>query len=403
MNKYIFLFLITLISAEINAISPLQTGKWKLTLHINNTENLVVNFKISKEKKKYNFTVINANEIINLELSEERKDSIVLKFPMFNSAFILARVSKKRLEGNWYNYNKGANYRIPAEINYLEKENITIKPTVNLNGKWQTTFSPNTKDSYQAVGVFEQKNEHVTGTFLTETGDFRYLEGEVCNNEFNIGCLDGSHAFLFKGKIKNDSIYATFYSGKHYSTTFNAARNENASLKDPEKITYLTENKQQIQFDLKDLQGNLQHFPNDKYKNKVVIIQIMGTWCPNCLDETKYFKTLYEKYHQQGLEIISIGYEMGKSQEEYAEKIKTLRDKLNLKYDFLVGGAANKSTASQQFNMLNEIISFPTAIFIDKDGNVARIHTGFSGPGTGAYYTEYIEKTNALIEELLKK
>ncbi|MNX90851.1 thiol-disulfide oxidoreductase [compost metagenome] len=132
-----------------------------------------------------------------------------------------------------------------------------------------------------------------------------------------------------------------------------------------------------------------------------MIIQIMGTWCPNCMDETNYYKELYSKYHSKGLEIISIGYETSESFEEQAKKIQTLKQRKNLDFTFLVGGRASKGIASDQFNMLNEVISFPTSIYIGRDGQVKRIHTGFNGPGTGEIYTEYVKKTNALIESLL--
>ena len=154
---------------------------------------------------------------------------------------------------------------------------------------------------------------------------------------------------------------------------------------------------------LKDLKGQDFSFPNEQYKGKVTIIQIMGTWCPNCMDETRYFKDLYARYHNQGLEIISVGYEVGNTFEEYAAKISTLKTRLNLDYTLLVGGSANKGLASEQFKMLNQIISFPTAIFIGKDGTIKKVHTGFNGPGTGQYYTDYVKETEAFIQELLKQ
>ena len=149
------------------------------------------------------------------------------------------------------------------------------------------------------------------------------------------------------------------------------------------------------------MEGDDFSFPNENYEGKVTIIQIMGTWCPNCLDETIYYKELYNKYHSKGLEIISIAYEVGDSIQDYIESVTRLRNKLSLNFTFLIGGAANKNLASQHFSMLNKIISFPTSIFIGRDGQVKRIHTGFNGPGTGDYYTEYVSYTNSLIENLL--
>lgn len=127
----------------------------------------------------------------------------------------------------------------------------------------------------------------------------------------------------------------------------------------------------------------------------------MGTWCPNCLDEANYYKKLYQKYHDKGLEIISIGYELSDDYSEQVSAIRRFKNALQLDFHFLVGGKASKNIASEQFNMLNEVISFPTSIYIGRDGLVKRIHTGFNGPGTGSYYKEYVENTNSLIESLL--
>jgi hypothetical protein len=121
------------------------------------------------------------------------------------------------------------------------------------------------------------------------------------------------------------------------------------------------------------------------------------------MDETMYFKELYDQYNSQGLEIISVGYEVGNHFEEHVEKINRLKNKYKLPFQFLVGGAANKGLASEHFKMLNRIISFPTAIFIGKDGTVRKVHTGFNGPGTGEYYTEYVKETEAFIQSLLEE
>ena len=191
-----------------------------------------------------------------------------------------------------------------------------------------------------------------------------------------------------------------FFSGKHWQSNWEGTRDEQAELKNPEELTYLIDD-QQITFELPTLTGTLYNFPEDAEPNTVTIIQIMGTWCPNCLDETLFYKELYDKYHSKGLEIISVGYEAASEYTGQVATIERLKNKLDLEFTFLVGGQASKSIASDHFKMLNEIISFPTSIFIGRDGMVKRIHTGFNGPGTGEYYTEYRENTISLIESLL--
>jgi len=385
-----------LFSQKIN----LKKGSWSANLELNNHDKLPFKLLIDKTT----FSIQNAAEIIPLTNFRTHLDTISLDFPSFNSSIHFVRVNTKKITGYWQNYNKGAHYKIPfsAKYGYTTRfENNSLETTNNISGKWKVKFDYNGPEESLSLGVFQQTNHLLTGTFLTATGDYRFLEGNVFGDSFYLSCFDGSHAFLFHAHIKKDSLNGLFVSGKHGKEVWNGVKDESFKLPDPDSITKLI-NIAPFTFELKDLEGNLFVFPTDRFKNKVVIIQIMGTWCPNCMDETRYYKKLYENYHDQGLEIISIGYEMGDGFEEFSKKIKLLQERLNLPFTFLVGGAAKKDLASKHFSMLNEVISFPTSIYIGKDGSVKRVHTGFNGPGTGSYYLEYEEKTNKLIEELLK-
>lgn len=379
----------------------LKTGAYNARLQLNQTTALPVRLKVEKHQKSKVLIISNAEERIVLKATKKVGDSLVFSFPNFDSELRVVATKKRHLKGYWINFNKANNYRIPFEAHLQSNTTEPVAPVTDIGGKWEAYFSPQTPDQEMAVGLFNQTGNTVTGTFLTETGDYRFLEGVIEGSSFYVSCFDGSHAFLMTGSVDQEIIQGTFYSGKHYQTTWSASRNESFELSNPDSLTFLKENESQVKFTLQDLAGNNYSYPNTATEDKVVIIQIMGTWCPNCMDETKYYKELYATYHSQGLEIISIGYEAADTFEEQATKIKHLQERHKLDFTFLVGGKANKGKASQDFAMLNEVISFPTTIFIGRDGNVKRIHTGFNGPGTGKYYTEYVEKTNALIEALL--
>jgi thiol-disulfide isomerase/thioredoxin len=384
-------------------LPKIKTGKWSASLTLTDTTELPFAITINKTKQNYSFYIHNSEEIIELKDLSIKGDTLKLQFPSFNSSLNFVVKNNKELNGYWLNLNKSDNYKIPfhAKFGYVsrfKKTNETLPQHVS--GKWKVTFEPNTKDAYPAIGLFKQEAHKISGTFLTETGDYRYLEGNQYGNEFYISCFDGSHAFLFKAKVVNNILKGTFYSGTHWQSEWIGERNENYHLPNPDSLTVLI-NKDVFTFDLTDLNGNNFHFPNPDFKNKVVIIQIMGTWCPNCMDETRFYKELYNKYHKDGLEIIAVGYEVGDDFEDYARKIELLKTRLNLDFKFVVGGRASKQLASEQFPMLSEIISFPTSIFLNSKGEVVRIHTGFNGPGTGEFYNEYKEKTTLLIESLL--
>lgn len=408
--KFVFIILsITLASqafSQSNKRLRLKKGKWIAELQLNEIDVLPFDLLVEKKGKDYKFCVINGDERIPLDSTRVINDSIHLMFPFFNSELVFHVETKKSLSGYWQNFNKGDNYRIPFTSQRKKSSrfaNVDKKSeAISFDGKWEVEFEPNTSSSYPAVGVFKQEenSNKVTGTFLTETGDYRYLAGNSIGDSVYLSCFDGSHAFLFKALSTNGELKGKFFSGSHWQSEWEAKRNNDIQLTSPDDLTYLKDSSE-FTFNLKTIEGSSFSFPNEQTENKVIIIQIMGTWCPNCLDETVFYKDLYEKYHDQGLEIISIGYENGDSFEQHSASISRLRDKLNLDFTFLVGGSAKKDLASEQFNMLNEIISFPTSIYIGRDGQVKRIHTGFNGPGTGDYYDEYAKTTNALIEYLL--
>ncbi len=384
----------------------LKKGKWIAELKLNDTDVLPFNMLVEKNGKSFDFSVVNGDEVIPLDSSMVINDSVHLMFPFFNSELVFHVNNKKSISGYWKNFNKGGDYKIDftSQRKKTPRFSDAKKKTdgVNVNGRWEVEFEPNTTSSYPAIGIFEQEegSSKVTGTFLTETGDYRFLAGNSIGDSVYLSCFDGSHAFLFKALNTNGELKGDFFSGSHWQAKWEAKPNETIELTSPDELTYLKDSTT-FEFYLKDIDGSAYSYPNSETENKVVIIQIMGTWCPNCLDETVFYKGLYEKYHDQGLEIISIGYEAGDTFEEHSASIKRLKDKLGLDFTFLVGGNARKDLASKHFYMLNNVISFPTSIYIGRDGKVKRIHTGFNGPGTGSYYSDYVKATNAMVEYLL--
>ena len=392
-------------TAQTNEQIRLKKGRWVATLQLNEKDQLPFELEVTKQEKSVEISVINGDESIKLDVPKVKNDSVYVRFPYFNSELVFHINSKKSITGYWQNFNKGDNYTIDFSANFSKKgtrfeEPGSLNESINVDGRWKVAFEPGTTSEYPAVGIFEQEGLVSSGTFLTETGDYRYLAGNTFNDSLFLSCFDGSHAFLFKAKLDNDQLNGQFFSGSHWKSNWTAKRNESFELTSPEDLTFI-EDKQKVDFTLRDLSGDSISFPNDQVEGKVVIIQIMGTWCPNCLDETMYYKSLSEKYKNQGLEIVSVCYEASETFEDHVKSIERLKNKLGLDFTFLVGGSAQKSLASEHFDMLSAIISFPTSIFIGRDGMVKRIHTGFNGPGTGDYYTEYIENTNALIEFLL--
>jgi len=156
-----------------------------------------------------------------------------------------------------------------------------------------------------------------------------------------------------------------------------------------------------IDFSFKGIDDQLVSLSDEKFQDKVVIVNIMGPWCPNCKDETVYLSNLYKEKKEEGLEIVALSFDRTDDVEVAKKNIKKIKSHFGADYDFLLAGTADKKEAAKALPMLNHIMSYPTSIFLDKKGNIRKIRTGFYGPGTGAYHTRYIEKTNDFIEQLL--
>ena len=359
---------------------------------------------ISIIKDETNYFILNGEEKIIIELVKTHGDTTILELPVFNSELRFARTGEQ-ITGHWYNLAKG-NYSIPFEgrKSPMTRFEISGDSPQDFSGKWEVDFSPETPDEYPAIGVFEQNGNRVTGTFMTETGDYRFLEGNIDGNKMLLSCFDGAHAFLFKAMIDdNGLIEGTFFSGKHWEEKWTAKRNENAALADPNKLTHQIDSTKEFVFSFPNLDSVLISNRDSRYVDKVVLVQIMASWCPNCMDETKFLAELYPKYNSEGLEIISICFEASNDFEKSKTGVEKLKRHFGTKHEYLLAGCASKKCAAKKLPQLNHIMSFPTTLFIDKSGKIRKIHTGFYGPVTGAYYKMYVEQTTAFIEQLLSE
>jgi thiol-disulfide isomerase/thioredoxin len=351
------------------------------------------------------FSVFNGGEHIRAEHVVIIGDSLHVRLPVFNTAIHARILSDSTLSGVFVDYSRQAGYRIPLKgrKDVLRRFPQHAAASTSLSGRWSVGFSPNSPEAYPAIGEFRQDGNNLTGTFLTTTGDFRFLEGIVSGDSLFLSGFDGAHALLFKAQVQGDSIVGSFWSGTHWFERWKAVRNPNVRLPDPEQLTAMRPGHSRFEFSFPDLNGQMVTHLDKRFKGKVVIVQVMGSWCPNCLDETAYLVDLYRRSQTDGLEIVAIGFERGRDDLERMSNLRRLRDHFPVTYTILLAGSANKSEAAEKLPMLNHVISFPTTVFIDRKGRVRRILTGFSGPGTGEHYNEFVMRTEELVDQLLEE
>ncbi|MEO5909650.1 MAG: TlpA disulfide reductase family protein [Pelobium sp.] len=406
-NSCLLIAVIFFFSACDKPSTKFNTGIWRGALITESGAEIPFNFEVTDSLGKITLEIINSTERFKVDEVTRIGDSVHIQMPLFDSE-INGVLTDGKIDGVWTKHlaDKDAVMTFYAQADAAWRiKKVAAQPIANVTGKWTTTFtSADGKDTTQAVGEFNQNESKVTGTFLTTTGDYRYLEGMIEGNQLAMSTFDGSHAFLFTADITGDSVITNgkFYSGFSSIDNWTAVKNDKAQLPDAYGLTYLKNGAKKVSFSFPDLDHKMVSLSDAKFKNKVVILQMLGSWCPNCMDETAYLTKFYDQYKNKGVEVLGLAYERTKDFEKSKKNIERLKNRFGIKYDLLITGYTNdKNEAAKSLPMLNQVNAFPTMIIIDKKGEVRKIHTGFSGPGTGDHYLEFTKEFEKLINELI--
>jgi len=151
-------------------------------------------------------------------------------------------------------------------------------------------------------------------------------------------------------------------------------------------------------FNFPDVDGKLVSNEDPRFKGKVVLASVTGTWCPNCHDEAQYLVQLDKKYRDKGLAIVALDFEEPEQQANL-ERERAFVKQYGVKYTYLIAGApAEMWEKVPQAVNLN---TWPATIFIGRDGLVAGIHSGFASPASGEFNRQLEEEFTTKIEQLL--
>jgi peroxiredoxin len=385
--------------------TKLNAGMWQAKLSVLDGQKLPFNFKvIDSMDGTQRLEIYNANEVIKVDEIQYKGDSIRIQAPVFEG-YILGKYNETKIEGSFV--IESLDRVVPFEATYgVSDRFIDVSPSnQNISGVWEMDFESNTGNQYKGKGVFNQDNNKVTGTIRTNTGDYRYLEGVMDGDSLKISAFDGAHAFLFTAKATDSSLVGNFYAGRHSKEAFTAARNVLFELQNSDSLTFLKEGYDRMEFTFPDSQGNMVSLNDAQFKDKVVILQIMGTWCPNCLDETKFLVEYLEKHNPENLAVLGLAFESAKTEDKAFAGIQRLVNRVGVGYPILLAqyGSYDKEMAQAKLPMLNHVLSYPTTIYLDKKGKVRKIHTGFNGPATGQKYEEFKNEFEAFVSQLLNE
>ena len=348
---------------------------------------------------------------------KRQKGLVELSFDSFDSVL--------RLEGDFFprgstgihgTWSKNRGERGTAELDVTVPQVMTKswyeempkrKSRAYFNGRWSVDFESSVDLAIGEFYVWSQKDDiHtglVQGTFMTTTGDYRFLAGRVDGNLMRLSTFDGAHAFLFHARMKDDgTIEGDFWSGNWHHETWTATRDDDASLPDAFGQTVIADEDALDDMVFKNLQGEPTRVLDvlDASNAKARIIEIFGTWCPNCSDAGRELVSLREQYGDD-LAVVGLAFEIVDDFDRSVQQVTRHHEHIGTDWPILIAGLSDKEKASVALPVLDKVRSYPTLIFLDRNNEVRGVYSGFSGPATGDAYTQQRERFEALIESML--
>jgi thiol-disulfide isomerase/thioredoxin len=411
--KYAIIFAFTVIAVSCieapNQYSELPPGQWRAVMKLSddmklgnesalveadknllNYFELPFNMEVTSENGELNVFLLNgsermkADEVFYGRDPSTAKDTVKIGFSGFDT-YLDAYYEENFIEGFWKVPYRGKDYSIPFLATYGESHRFDMpasEENYNFSGQWKAIFSYGSENAYPAIAEFSQNGQKLLGTIMTETGDYRYLQGNVSGDKMKLSVFDGAHAFLFSAKVTEDTITGEFKSGSHYTTNWIAFRDESFELKNPYELSKKLSEKA-IEFEFENLDGGTTKLSDPSFEGKIKLINIMGTWCPNCYDEIEFLKNFKEE--NPDVVILSVAYEKYKDTDKAKNVLRNYKTKRGIDWPLLYGGYADKEETGRDFPFIDKIYSYPSLLIIDGENKLAGIQTGFYGPATSKH------------------
>lgn len=360
--------------------------------------------------------VINGEEEIPTSGVRRDGETVVVEFAWYDSEITATFEGEDALAGEWRRTSaEGAESRLPFHATRPAGQRFTAvsqeptsSPLTDVSGAWSVEFrdqeDPETVEP--ARGELQQDGAEVRGTFLTPTGDYRFLAGDVADGLLRLSTFDGAHAFLFHARAQEGgALVGDFWSRDTYHAKWTARRveDEEELLPDAWQAVALTNDTGRFRFSFDDLDGQTVSNDDPRFAGKVVVVNIFGSWCPNCNDEAPLLAAWHRRYADRGLEVVGLAYEFSGDPARDRAMVRRFAERHGVDYPLLLAGTSDKAAAAATLPDLTAVLAYPTTVLIGRDGRVRRIHSGFSGPGTGSHYEALVEELEKAIETLLRE
>jgi thiol-disulfide isomerase/thioredoxin len=383
-----------------------QKGMWAGTMTIGENKQLPFQMFLDLNPAACTGSFFNGAEQTSIPEIQFHGDSLSFLFSEYNAA-MRGIWDGKEWRGKFFRYRSDTSRNdfsaAPSET--IQGNSVPARSSVfPLAGKFQVSIFGMKEVDSTCTANFWMKNDSVFGTIIAPDGDYGLLAGRQTDSKVLLTRFTGWQAFRLdlerQGTVWNGTLNAR--SGKPTVLTLFPQSVFKPELKSAHLPTMKNRTKTFTFFGTSST-GNVVSSEDSVFRNKALIIDIMGTWCHNCMDAAPVLQQLYTEFGKDGLEIIGLAFEISDNPETAKKNLTLFQNRFGITYTVLYCGSTNEANVEQKLHrQLNDFYAYPTTLFVNKKGVVKRIHVGFNGPGTGEEYQRQVRQYIEMADRLVK-
>ncbi len=373
---------------------PPVTGEWRATLDLAGGE-LRFAVIIEGEPPRSRARLCNGGECQPFSRVAWTGDSLVLDLADY-AASISVVLRQDSLIGVYHNVGRRGPRSIPFRAD--RGRWAFDRGSAAFYGRWDAWFL-NGFDQSPRILEFHPGAQGLEGTVISNAGDYGTFWGTVVGDSFAIAHFDGSYVYLLAGRLEGDTLRGTFHAGLRARTSFVATRSRGGRHLTPPGEVTRADTATPFGWRFPDLEGRL--VEAGQFRGRVVLLDLFGSWCPNCHDAAPALVDLYRRYHGQGLDVVGVAFEVAGDTVHDAPLVRRFRDKFAIPFPLLLGGVSETDAVGAALPQLDGFTAYPTLVFIDRHGRVRHIHAGFYGAATGSLERALREELAREVERLL--
>ena len=377
------------------AQEPSLAGRWDATVIVNDLE-IPFPFEITEDNDRLTGSFFNGDLAITSTDGSRESRRLVLTFAQYASK-IEATYTNGQLNGQ---YLRGSR---PAYVFRAVRatESVAVSSDApSIAGLWTIPIE-SSKGEKAWRFIVRQTGAEVSAAILRVDGDTGDLTGSYRDGRFVVSHFSGARPQLLEITLRADGSLGLLQNGERELVAVrsdSARATELDAPTDPSRHTSVTNPSERFRFSFPALDGTLVTHSDPRFDGKVVLVNITGSWCPNCHDEAPFLSGLYKTYRDQGLEIVALSFE---DEEQLANptRLRAFIEKYDLPYTVLLAGVPDQ--LNEKVPQAVNLNAFPTTFMLGRDGRVRAVHAGFPSPASGSFYTETQREITSEIERLL--